>query len=134
MQPPTTGMRSATRPGWMTTEFGVTIFASIVALLMTAGIISQSQATGLTASGPTIVTWIGAALSWVVYIGSRTLLKNKWMQNLASEVGTPPPATLPALPLTVDGPVSPSYGAQAATLPSANGHVTVSTAADVMAL
>ncbi len=118
-------MKSATNPGWKTSELWVLIASGFVSAAATYGWISQAQANNLTMQAPAIIADAGTALAGVVYILSRSALKWRWLQLAAADMATPQPD--PSTPLP-DSPPSPSYGA---TPPSANGNSSTATPANI---
>ena len=65
------------KPGWETTEFWSTLFAQLVGVLLTLGIMSPAAATAATAQASTVGGILLMLVSGVAYVASRTLVKHQ---------------------------------------------------------
>lgn len=121
-------MKTATNPGYKTSELWVLIISGAVSIATTAGWLTSSQASGLTMQTPAIISDVGTMLAAVVYILSRSGLKWRWLTLAAADLATPAPDPTQPLP---DSPPSPSYGAPVPASPNGTAPTPVSTASSI---
>lgn len=104
-------METAKNAGVKTSEFALLTVYGVLGILLNIGWITASQATQANLAAPSIIADVGTALGVVTYILSRSGLKWKWFNNLASGQQSTAPA--PTFAPLVDSPPAPSYSSPA---------------------
>lgn len=65
------------KPGWQTSEFYLTLTATVVAMLTASGVIGPQDAGEISGAATKIVSGIVGAVSLIAYIASRTWIKKE---------------------------------------------------------